>query len=559
MPQFVFRATDRMGNTVEGNVTAESQAAALTQVRGMGYTPLQVQPKGAGAPNLTATQPMAAASVTATQPLHAAPSIAVTQPIPAPSRPRLIDLSAPVEEIAGTTGSHYGLPGTEAPSEGAAPGHLEPWERSVGLNDYPAVEQTTEMAPNGVEPTQALSPGSPPPSGAARAAGRVERVTIERSSYESRDDRDKPLPQRFKERVLLPIFSGVVMKDLAPFYRQFATLINAGIPLYQALSALESSTKNPKLKEIARAGQLKVQAGGRFSDVMAEYPWICSPMQIEIVRAAEQGGMLDTSLRQVADYVENDLAIRRLISRETIYPKIVLFVALMLLGRPGFMFGQMAIVSFVLGGMGKSAYTGVDYLKDTLGFGILCLFPIVACIICFRLFLFNSVSFREAYDTFKTSIPVLGNLIRMFATAKFCRTFAALYRGGFPMGSALQVAGNASGNFVLRKAAYRAAVAANRGEMVGDSMRSSGFFNAMTVDMFRTGETSGNLDLMVDKIAEYYESEGQLKSHQAALILGVTVFLLVAILVAIQVISQYTGVTQGELKAGEEGFLRLLG
>lgn len=546
MPQFVFRATDRMGNTVEGNVAADNQADALAQVRGMGYTPLQVQPQGAATPNLTATQPMTAASVTATQPLHAAPSIAVTQPIPAQARPQRIDLSAPVEEIAGTTGALYGLPGTETSAEGTTPGHLEPWERSVGLNDPAYAEQTAEMAPNGVQPTQALPPGGPQPFHVPQTAGRVER-----SSYESREEREKPLPRLFMERVVYPVFSGVVLKDLAPFYRQFATLINAGIPLYQALSALESSTKNPKLKEIARAGQQKVQAGGRFSDVMAEYPWICSPMQIEIVRAAEQGGMLDTSLRQLADYVDNDLAIRRLISRETIYPKIVLFVALMLLGRPGFMFQTMAIVHFVLGGMGKDSYTGMNYLADTLGFGFLCLFPIAACIIAFRLFLFNSVAFREAYDTFKTSIPVLGNLVRMFATAKFCRTFAALYRGGFPMGSALQVAGNASGNFVLRKAAYRAAHAANRGEMVGDSMRSSGFFNAMTVDMFRTGETSGSLDLMVDKIAEYYESEGQMKSHQAAMILGVVVFLLVAILVGVQVISQYGGLAQSEMKAGD--------
>ncbi|MCW3096804.1 MAG: Type secretory pathway, component PulF, partial [Chthonomonadaceae bacterium] len=153
-------------------------------------------------------------------------------------------------------------------------------------------------------------------------------------------------------------------------------------------------------------------------------------------------------------------------------------------------------------------------------------------------------------DTIKTSIPVLCNLVRMFATDKFFRTFAALYRVGFQMGSALQVAGNASGNFVLRKAAYRAEHAANRGEMVGDSMRSSGFFNAMTVDMFRTGETSGSLDMMVDKIAEYYESEGQMKAHQAAMILGVVVFLLVAILVGIQVISQYGALGAREMSAG---------
>ena len=559
MPQFVFRATDRMGNTVEGSVAADNQADALTQVRGMGYTPLQVQPKGAvipgggsGVSSLTATQPLAAASVAATQPLHTVPSIAVTQPIPPPPRPRRIDLSAPVEEIAATAGALSDLSGVEASAIGPGGEHLEPWERSIGLNDPAnAEQQTVEMAPNGVHPAQALPPGGPQPFTAPQTGSGVEH-----SRYESRAEREKPLPQLFKERVILPIFSGVVLKDLSPFYRQFATLINAGIPLYQALSALESSTKNPKLKEIARAGQKQVQAGGRFSDVMADYPWICSPMQVEIVRAAEQGGLLDTSLRQLADYVENDLAIRRLISRETIYPKIVLFVALMLLGRQGLMLQpQMAIVSLVLGGMGKASYTGLEYLRDTIGFGFLCLFPIAAAIIAFRLFFFNSVSFREGYDTFKTSVPVLGNLIRMFATAKFCRTFAALYRGGFPMGSALQVAGDASGNFVLRKAAYRAALAANRGEMVGDSMRSSGFFNAMTVDMFRTGETSGSLDLMVDKIAEFYEDEAKMKSHQAAMILGTCVFLLVAILVAVQVISQYGGLARSEMSAGE-GFLR---
>jgi type IV pilus assembly protein PilC len=559
MPQFVFRATDRMGNMVEGNVAADNQAEALSQVRGMGYSPLAVQLKGANAPASTAaqpiavgsvgvTQPIAAGSVGVTQPLPAAASIAVTQAIPAPSRPRPIDLSAPVEEIAGSATS-YGVGSAEASAEAVATGHLEPWERSIGLNDPAYAEQTTEMAPNGVEPTRALPTGGPQPPPSPSSARAVERP-----GSAGLEEREKPLPQLFMERVINPIFAGVALKDLAPFYRQLATLINAGIPLFQSLSALESSTKNPKLKEIARAGQIRVQAGGRFSDAMAEFPWICSPMQTEIVRAAEQGGMLDISLRQLADYVENDLAIRRLISRETIYPKIVLFVALMLLGGPGFLGNPMAIVQLVLGGMGKAPYTGMDYLRDTLGFGFLCLFPIFATIIGFRLFLFNSVVFRERYDMVKTSIPVFGNLVRMFATAKFCRTFAALYRGGFPMGSALQIGGNASGNFVLRRAAHRAAHAANRGEMVGNSLQSSGFFNHLTIDMFRTGETSGSLDLMVDKIAEYYESEGQLKAHQAALILGVVAFLVVAVLIGAQIIGMYGGMAHSTMSAGE-GFL----
>ncbi len=546
MSQFAFRATDRMGNTVEGNVAADTQPDALSKVREMGYRPIQVQlssPNGAASPSLTATQPLAASPLTATQPLQTAPPLAATQPISAPSRPRPIDLSSPVEEIATTATTLYGSSGGEVSGDGTAMGHLEPWERSIGLNDPANAEQTTAMTANGVQPTQAMPPGGPQPFTAPQTGRGIERPRIE---YGTGIEREKSLQRRFMERVVLPVYSGVVLKDLAPFYRQFATLIGAGIPLFQALVALESSTKNPKLKELARAGQQQVQKGGRFSDVMAEYPWICSPMQMEIVRAAEQGGMLDTSLRQLADYVENDLAIRRLISRETIYPKLVLFVALMLLGRPGFFFGTMSIVRFVLGGMGKDAYTGMNYLADTIGFGLLVVLPFLAMMIAFRLFLFNSVAFREGYDTFKTSIPVLGQLIRMFATAKFCRTFAALYRGGFPMGSALQIAGNASGNFVLRKAAYRAALAADRGGMVGDSMASSGFFNALTVDMFRTGETSGSLDSMVDKIADYYEDEAKTKAHQAAIIFGTALFLLVAILIAVQVISQYGGLAQRE-------------
>ncbi len=555
MPQFVFRATDRMGNTVDGNVAADTQADALSKVREMGYRPLQVQPAGSAstaASALNATQPIPGhPSNAATMAMPNAAALAATQPIPAPVRPRLIDLSSSVEEIAASSAAQQGASSSEAGSNlgvSAEGEHLEPWERSVGLNDLANADIASATHSDGAQPTQAMPPGGPQPFTATHSAHGVEGP---RASFGSEEDRHKPFSRRFNERVIYPIFSGVVLKDLAPFYRQFATLVGAGIPLFQSLVALESSTKNPKLKEIARAGQMQVQKGGRFSDVMAEYPWICSQMQVEIVRAAEEGGMLDTSLRQLADYVENDLSIRQLISRETIYPKIVMFVALMLLGRPGFFFGTMAIVRFVLGGMGKDEYTGLSYLGDTLGFGLLCLFPFLAMVIAFRLYLFNSASFREAYDTFKTSIPVFGGLVRMFATAKFCRTFAALYRGGFPMGSALQIAGNASGNFVLRKAAYRAALAADRGGMVGDSMASSGFFNPLTVDMFRTGETSGSLDMMVDKIADYYEAEAKTKAHQAAIIFGTVLFLIVAILIAVQVISQYGGLAQRETTVPE--------
>jgi type IV pilus assembly protein PilC len=159
---------------------------------------------------------------------------------------------------------------------------------------------------------------------------------------------------------------------------------------------------------------------------------------------------------------------------------------------------------------------------------------------------------RESYDAIKNAIPGFGTLAKMFAVARFGRTLAALYRGGFGMSHALEIAGDASGNAVLRAAVQRAIPLAERGALVSDSLRSSGFFSGMAIDMFRTGETSGRLDEMLDKMADFYESEGKLKTRQAAVIFGTAVFLLVAILVAVQVISFWTGYGHAASAGGGE-------
>jgi type II secretory pathway component PulF len=352
--------------------------------------------------------------------------------------------------------------------------------------------------------------------------------------------------------MVYPLFSGVVIKDLAAFYRQFATLIGAGLPLYQSLIALESNTQNAKLKEVARAGQLQVQAGGKFSDVLAAWPWVFKPVQVELIRAAEYSGMLEQALRQVADYVEHEWEVKRLVSRETLYPKMVLFVAVMILGRPGFFGERMALVRLVLGGMGRDRYEAWEYLLDTVGFGLLCLAFALVPIAVFRLSLFNVPGVREAYDTFKMALPGIGKITKMFALARFGRTMAAMFRGGFGMSYALGVAGDAAGNAVLRRAVQRAIPAAEKGGLASDALSASGVFPPMALDMFRTGETSGRLDEMLDRMADFYESEGKMKTHQTAMIFSVGVFLLVALLVGVQVVSFWTGYASSATSGGGE-------
>jgi type II secretory pathway component PulF len=283
---------------------------------------------------------------------------------------------------------------------------------------------------------------------------------------------------------------------------------------------------------------------------MSAYPWIFPPMHIQMVRAAEQGGMLDEMLDDLSAYVEHELAMKRLIKQETFYPKLVLFFAVMILGKPGFFEALPAFSKWVLGSMGKEVYTTGSYLADTVGFALTMLVPIFAVVVVFRVFLYNKSGVREAYDTIKTTLPGLGNIVKMFVMAKFMRVYAALYRAGFSMSSTLEIAGESCGNVLMRNAARRAIPLVERGGLVSEALARSGFMPPMAVDMFRTGETTGGMDQMLSKMADYYEAEAKLKSHQLALIFSAAVFLTVAFLVGMAVIRFWSGYATGVSSQG---------
>jgi type II secretory pathway component PulF len=511
MQQFTFVATDMMGNQIAGTVFANDMVNASEQVKEMGYQPLKVEMQVTTTPE----QPLAVPSI--------APSL----------EPKMDLTEVPTRTL---------LNADIVPEES---GRVEAWERGGQLPVESIYSQpAVRLSASGqvIKPTPA----------AVTPLGQIQPTT---TGYSGRAHIDRPLaPSKtptpsftrlLQETLIYPIFSGVVLKELVPFYRQFATLINAGLSIYQSLTSLEASTKNEKLKEIARAGMKQVEAGGRFSEVMARYPWIFSQMQLEMVRAAEEGGLLDQVLRHLADYVEHELEMKRMISRETFYPKLVLFVALMIMGRTGLSGGDLAIVGLVVNG------TGAAYLANTLGFGGAALGVGFGLYALFRLFFFNVGGVREAYDGVKLSIPVVGNIVRQFALARFARCFAALYRGGFSIPRALEISGRTSGNAVIEKAVHRAIGATQQGQLASDSFRASGLFPHMILDMLRTGEMTGGLDEMMDKSADYFESEAKLKSHQAALVFGVIIFLMVALLVGRAVISGYVGLEKKTMTVPE--------
>jgi type II secretory pathway component PulF len=528
MPEFSFSAKDQAGNFVEGRLQASDISSAAEQLRGMGHTPIGVQLISTSASEYAPTLPTAAPDPRLPLNAPASAPMSLTQkmePTPQAVVPWQSQGSIPARPL---------VPLGEAHDTGNQTQRLEPWQRGGPTPEPPRnLAEPTQSLDN---PTQFLPRPVPLPQFnhlevAPRANGRPVEIP-----YSPTTKPNRTVWQRFLETMIYPVYAGVVFKEMPPFFRQFSTLISAGIPLYQALAALEANTKNGKLKEICREGQKQVLAGGKFSDVMAAYPWIFQPVQIELVRASEQGGMLDRVLVQLAEYSEHELEIRRIIRRETFYPKAVLFVALMIFGSSIVGSGEMAIVRLVLGDL-----SGMGYLANTLGFGLVMLFPILALVAICRLFLFNVSGVQEIYDRIKLTLPGIGKVVRLFALARFTRTFAALYKGGFSVGTCLQLSGDASGNAVIARAAHRAIATAEQGGLASQALATSGAFPPMALDMLRTGEMTGNMDTMLDKVGDYFEDEGKLKAHQAAILFGVIVFLIVALLVATKVIQFYTG------------------
>jgi type II secretory pathway component PulF len=250
--------------------------------------------------------------------------------------------------------------------------------------------------------------------------------------------------------------------------------------------------------------------------------------------------MLDQMMNRIADYLEQEIALRRLISRLTLYPKITIFLALFILGKSFFTDALPAFSKLVIGSMGKMNYSGMDYLNDTLFF--LCWIGLGAFAItafC-RIVLFQSAAAQESYERIKMSIPGLGTVARKFALAKFGHAFGAMYAGGLPLNTAIQVAGNASGSKVVGRATTRAIYSMERGTTLSQAFRETGAFPPIVLDMLHTGEQTGNVDAMMSKVAEYLEGDAEQKAHAYSHIFAATVGLIVAMFIGYAIIKFYT-------------------
>lgn len=344
-----------------------------------------------------------------------------------------------------------------------------------------------------------------------------------------------------KEGFSFKLGSGVSEKDLVVFTRQFGTMINAGLPLIQCLEILSTQSENAALRKSVGEIKVQVEGGSTFSDALRKHPKIFDDLYVNMVHAGEVGGLLDTILGRLSKHIEKAMKLKGQIKSALVYPAAIVGIAaivitvLMIWVIPVFekMFKEMSGGKMALPGPTQLV---IDMSNFAQGNWYIILGVIVAVVVAVKKY-YATPQGKLAIDKILLKLPVFGDLIRKASVAKFTRTLGTLLASGVPLLEALTICAKTSGNKVVEGALLDAKVSISGGKTIAEPLAKSGTFPKMVTHMISVGESTGALDSMLGKIADFYEDEvDQAVTNLTALLepmmmvfLGVTVgFIVVA-------------------------------
>jgi len=301
---------------------------------------------------------------------------------------------------------------------------------------------------------------------------------------------------------------GIKTNDLALITRQIATLSSAGTPLEESLSAVARQTEKPRIKSLLLSVRSKVLEGHSFADALKDYPKVFPEIYHATVAAGEQSGHLDAVLERLADYTEERQAANATIKKALIYPSMLVIASILIVS---FLLAYVVPqVVQVFAGMGQELPGLTKGLLAASAFvqqwGLL-----LAALAVGGYFLYKHAMKNEAFKmsmhTFYLRIPVVKRLIRGFNTAQFARTLSILAASGVPVLEALDIAAQVISNRPMRKAVDTAAAQVREGSTLGDALERTGYFPPMLLHLIASGESSGQLDFMLEKAATHQERE----------------------------------------------------
>src|SRR4051794_739683 len=335
---------------------------------------------------------------------------------------------------------------------------------------------------------------------------KVKERAVKKSAKKKKDEATISGPTR-----KMPIsFGGVPRKHLVAFTRQLSTLQDAGLPILRSLQILEQQQKPGLLKAIIGGVADEVEGGGTLSDAMANYPKAFDKLYVNMINAGEAGGVLDIILSRLADFMEKAAKLKKKVIGAMIYPAVVITIAvgivsmIMIFVIPKF---EQIFKDFKtdLPGITKILLAVSRWFANDYGWAYVLFAPIGLMLIVKLVRI--SEGGKYAVDMIKLKIPILGSILAKTSIARFTRTLGTLISAGVPILDALNITKETCGNEVYSKALAKVHDAIREGESMADPLRATKVCDAIVVNMVDVGEETGDLDKMLIKIADNYDSD----------------------------------------------------
>jgi type IV pilus assembly protein PilC len=383
--------------------------------------------------------------------------------------------------------------------------------------------------------------------------GEMEATSREAVIIRLRSQRIQPTPSKIKEKgkgldleIPLPkLGSGVKPRDIVIFTRQFATMIDAGLPIVQCLQILGAQTDSAAFRKVITAVKDDVESGTTLAEAIRKHPKVFSDLYTSMVQAGEVGGILDTILVRLANYLEKAVKLKSKIKGAMIYPACI--VAAAVLVTAVLLIWVIPVFGEVFSSFGAALPAPTQFVINLSNFTIenvyyLAAIPIIG-FIAIR-WVYGTPRGKVLIDRFLLQVPLFGSLIRKSAVARFTRTLGTLVSSGVPILDALAITARTAGNKVVEQAIMVARSSISSGRTIAEPLIESKVFPPMVCQMISVGETTGALDSMLQKIADFYEDEVDNMVANLMSLMEPAVILFLGVVIGGLVISMYLPIFQ---------------
>ncbi len=390
------------------------------------------------------------------------------------------------------------------------------------------------------------------------AQGRVMKGELDAPNPETvfallRERRIRPIPSRIREKgkglekeITIPGFGEKVKpKDVSLFTRQFATMIDAGLPIVECLDILSEQSESKLLRNTIRTIKQDVEGGATLAEALRKHPKIFDDLYVNMVQAGEMGGVLNTILNRIALFIEKAHKLKKKVKGAMIYPCSIIAVAVIVVAI--LLIFVIPVFAQLYGSAGKALPAPTQITINISNWFVAtwyyALFAIVSVVVGIR-FYYHTDQGRMNIDRLLLRLPVMGDLLRKVAVARFSQNMSLLLSSGVPILDGLAITARTAGNKVVEKAIIDSRVSISQGRTVADPLRESKIFPPMVCQMVAVGENTGGLDIMLKKVADLYDEEVDDAVNNLTALMEPMIMVILGVILGGLVISMYLPIFQ---------------